>query len=86
MIEFLDLREDVRKKVFIASKSKALTYSNMLKDVHKSLETLQTDYIDLYLGVHAHKTVRHIGVSAEAEVFDDLTLFGFLDPFLHFIV
>lgn len=40
--------KDVRNEIVIASKSKALTYEKMLKDVHKSLATLKTDYIDLY--------------------------------------
>lgn len=38
----------VRKKVVIASKSKALTYENMKRDVCCSLENLGMEYIDLY--------------------------------------
>lgn len=40
--------KDVRKKVIIASKSKALTYQKMKADVMKSLKKLDTSYIDLY--------------------------------------
>jgi uncharacterized protein len=39
---------DVRGKVVIASKSKALTYEEMRRDVLKSLRALNTSYIDLY--------------------------------------
>ncbi len=37
-----------RDRIFLASKSKALTYDSMMKDVELSLKRLGTDYIDLY--------------------------------------
>jgi predicted aldo/keto reductase-like oxidoreductase len=39
---------DVRHDVFIASKSKALTYIKMKEDIDQSLKQLNTDYVDLY--------------------------------------
>lgn len=40
--------KNFRSNIYIASKSKALTYDQMKKDVLKSLKALGTDYIDLY--------------------------------------
>lgn len=37
-----------RQKLFIATKSPALTRDEILKDIEKSLKNLQVDYIDLY--------------------------------------
>lgn len=40
--------EGERNHIFLASKSKALSYDAMLRDVEQSLRRLGTDYIDLY--------------------------------------
>lgn len=38
----------MREKVYIATKTAAVTAEAFWKDIHTSLENLQTDYIDLY--------------------------------------
>lgn len=38
----------MREKVYIATKTAAVTPQDFWKDIHTSLENLQTDYIDLY--------------------------------------
>lgn len=40
--------KNCRKKVILATKSKALTYDDMMYSVEKSLKNLSTDYIDIY--------------------------------------
>ncbi len=39
---------DVREKIVISTKTTALKAEDFWKDLHTSLETLQTDYIDIY--------------------------------------
>ncbi len=40
--------KDVREQIYIATKTTATKVEDFWKDLHTSLETLQTDYIDLY--------------------------------------
>jgi len=51
--KFLENNPDVRKKLFIVSKaSDARTVADVEKRLQKSLERMNTNYIDLYYGVH----------------------------------
>lgn len=47
-IKIGEVTRPYRNDIFLASKSKALSYDAMMFDVETSLKRLQTDYIDLY--------------------------------------
>ena len=40
--------KEIRDKVYIASKTMALTVEGFWKDLHTTLNNLQTDYLDIY--------------------------------------
>jgi predicted aldo/keto reductase-like oxidoreductase len=52
--KFFEKNPDARKKVFLVSKaSGAMTIADVEKRLHTSFERMNTDYIDMYFGVHA---------------------------------
>jgi len=63
--KFLSKNPDVRKKLFLVTKaSGARTVADIEKRLQTSLERMNTDYIDLYYGVH--------GLSDPAQLTDEL--------------
>jgi hypothetical protein len=62
--KFLSKNPDARKNLFIVSKAKAKSVAEVEKMLATSFERMNTDYIDLYFGVH--------GLSDPAELTDEL--------------
>jgi predicted aldo/keto reductase-like oxidoreductase len=60
--KYLDKYPEDRKKIFLVTKSGAWTTSGMTRDLNASLDTMKTDYIDLYF-VH--------GISRISEMDED---------------
>ena len=62
--KFLSKNPDVRKNLFIVSKAKTKSIAEVEKMLATSFQRMNTDYIDLYFGVH--------GLSEPAELTDEL--------------
>jgi len=62
--KFFSKNPDVRKDLFIVSKAKTKSIAEVEKMLATSFERMNTDYIDLYFGVH--------GLSDPAELTDEL--------------
>jgi predicted aldo/keto reductase-like oxidoreductase len=57
--KYLEKYPEDRKKIFLVTKSHAWTLNEMGRDIDRSLERMQTDYIDLFF-VHAVRSINDL--------------------------